>query len=425
VLRSLLRVVTFASLSLVALPVSAQGDASAGTSRATRLSNSPDPGCSFGGGEAAPAQSDRAAAVLKFFSELCAVREMAYDIPGADIPMGSSIGPIDDAARHLGYDLRLDPALARLTIDEPHSFLSAGDGSSATVLLDAEFFAFANELAKLAATSIPIKHSADAIGFSLDEAESIERIKTDAELRKQFVDLLVHALGGPQSTRRSPDEITRVVQYFYAVGLESFALAQEYAHARYKHPAVPPISNLFIDPARAPNDAPRSLRDLEADVFALRMMNTIREVRARRTASGETGVPADANAMYEEIFKAAEFYFVVREILEEALAIKNAAARTPVAAPPKQDVDRIADCLKVDNCLVGDLAGLAHRTKSGPDRAPLALRLAVAKRAEEIFPTRETLYGPVFSLTNRNARLLWEITKDESKAAIQEAFKAQ
>lgn len=282
------------------------------------------------------------------------------------------------------------------------------------MLINFRLISFASEFSKLVAQTIPYEETAkDVHHFDPSEEATIQRIQTTPQLRLRLLQLIEWFQEGviPRKTKHESKMVAAVSQ-LYSEAILTFVIAHEIGHLFHGHPSSrfdvaslsSEIQRLF-QRGRSPIAA--SLKELEADVFAIAILLSQRDER--------TDKDPNLNVMR---LHAIELYFIARLVMEDARRISG--NQNELRPPPEwftlneSDLSKLAACVLRPGCRARDTRGLSRTARLG-ERHPLPwFRGALARTVMSARPvTPESDWIPIGDAITRNAGLLWDMTRDE------------
>jgi hypothetical protein len=177
------------------------------------------------------------------------------------------------------------------------------------------FFEFANELAKVAALSIPMKVENNLLVIEGSREALEKKLAGDNEIRFLFINRLLHFLEVESLKPAPPPRDIQPILLRYQQGIELFAMAHEYSHIALKHAgATKALEGMDLPTSALGISGPSSdwAQELEADFYAAKIF---KKISMRRLSVRD---PHMAEYM---LIATPEFYFLARQILNEAHAI--------------------------------------------------------------------------------------------------------
>jgi hypothetical protein len=152
-----------------------------------------------------------------------------------------------------------------------------------------------------------------------------------------------------------------------------------------------------------------SIRELEADSFAIPIILRLRD---------DTTNDDKANPFSVSVLHAVEFYFIAQRIIDEAGQLSSEVALTNAQPYSMGDVSKVAACALKPGCRARDIRDLSAPLHDGTAHPPHQFREEVIRQViKDRPPTKYQEWVEIAELTNRNARLLWELTKADYLAA--------
>jgi hypothetical protein len=270
------------------------------------------------------------------------------------------------------------------------------------VLFNIRFFEFASELAKVAALHIPMKVEGETLAIDGSQQARDQRIHDDPELRFLFVNRLVHFLDLEGLKPVLPPKDIQPILARYQEGIELFAMAHEYSHIALRH--VGPtafVEGIDVDAISLGISGQKAdwIQELEADYFAAKIL---------RAATDQKLVSAD-RAMTDFMMPlTAEFYFLSRHIVADAIAILFGDGEKSEATP---DENRLLDvalrCIAAQQC---NLASALNQQPSIPIGHPHpSIRRTLVRNVLTKRPSNDTdsAMQALASQMIRNVEYLW------------------
>ena len=354
-----------------------------------------------------------------FIPRMCRSRATPFERPGAHEELSRPLNSVMKAAQRLGYPMSQKPIYGMVPIPAVGAEVQVDPvGAAPIILVNYNFLQFAMQFSSLVAKTIPWKPLEDGQAEVLVDGRAVQEIiSKQADLRLGLITLLKQvASGEPPFLTRNVDPMSRLFQIVYAQGIEEFALAHELGHVYYSHPSSAfdlhvVLDRLFSSWKDAGNLAV-SLRETEADIFAARIVNNISK-----------GLRSDDNPFFAAQLHAAEFYFIAKEIIEEAELIRKGLSDIPDFDPASiipdfdpasnSDVKLLAECALQTDCRPRDLSKLTAEIRNGNTHPSPLFRAAVIRAIIQRQPLQRADVSALGDFMNRNALILWAMSVED------------
>lgn len=357
-----------------------------------------------------PAQKD---AVQKLFQQICSVQGTRYELPGVHWLLQQRFDSVNKLSREQGITLPSPIVYGAIPLPSVNAEVQVDSKTGVPmILVNMRLLEFANEFSKVAAQTIPVDRTAKQLGFDQDPDATRRKIMATPKLREYLIGLIDYFYGKGKAAYLQPDEISKTVQIVYTEGMETFAMAHEIGHVYYKHGSSSFDLSQLADNVRSLLSLSRpalstSIRETEADGFALRA------VLQRR----DDAVKGDSdNPFFTAVLHAAEFYFIAQQILDEAGEMSHESAQAPVPYDGNlaSDVARVEGCVLKRDCRVSEISGLSKQLREGNQHPSHQFRAdLISAVIKDRPPAKNADWLLIADLVNRNAKLLWDETKEE------------
>lgn len=353
--------------------------------------------------------------LFEIVREACRTRATRYEPAGIHWMLEQRLNAVEATAGRLGVRLQTTPLIGALPCQGMGAFAYEEDDGPGVILVNIQFLEFANELAKLASQTILVESVGDSYRIDLSEDATLELIHRNPDLRRALIERIDYFVGGSHGRPIAPTMFGRTIQVLYFDGIEIFAVSHEYGHIYYRHESggldVFPAFLGFSSSSQPVARTPVVLREVEADVFGLRLLLSYRQQLVNDPST---------NPIFSALLHTVEFYYTSRMLIEEANLILGNSTANPAAGNPIdfQDVELIVDCVYRNDCRAGQIAGY-RRLLDHPDHHPsYEFRRQVIRRViERQQPPGHEAMLQIAALVNRNISLLWNATREEYRAA--------
>ena len=315
----------------------------------------------------------------------------------------------------LGFALPTEPALGSLPLDGVNATVTTDEDERARIVaVNSGLFILAISIPKVAAFSVPITEQGQQGEIDLTLEGTLNRLQTHTELMPQFVGALLTGFGLMYEPLPDAQGLEQPIIVSYMTGIETFALAHEYAHILLNHSAPAGAlgleENCQVQAAGIARTTENSwIQEVEADLLAQRILNAI--ASHQRADAGEN--PLIRNTLQ----RGPGYYFLLTEIRRDTSEmLKSGSYPTGPMAAEEDALKIIETCLDRAGCDVRTALRSAKSPvldlKSHPH--PSIRRRIVEHEAAKLLPgggADEDVALAISRLTYRNTQIMWDLTR--------------
>ena len=348
-----------------------------------------------------------------WINEVCRRVSTKFELPGFYILLSRIYDKVHAAALRAGVGDIKRPSLGTLPIKSVNARVIPTPDVQ-IILFNVRFLEFANEMAKVTLMSIPFSSEGGRIAIDTSVQAFEKRMADSPSLLADFEGAILAFLEIRNQREIIPVPIIRPLLNVYSTGIESFAMAHEYGHIALGHtnqPIALDTGDILLRGFAMESKSASALwfEELQSDVIATRIIESAFQ---QMLEAGET----DAEPALWAFFRTPEFYFLSREIVEDARSIIETGEE--LAGPLDIELvmlESLKLCTVTDGCNLSE--ALQRGADSGPDvfdgadRHPhLTIRREVVRYLLERSPVNEddeTMLA-MSQMISRNIVLMWE-----------------
>lgn len=249
----------------------------------------------------------------EILKESCARVSTNFELPGVYSLLNELYLEIREVAPQAGLPQLERVYLGSLPIRDINARVLPPDPKLGHFLFfNVRFFEFANELAKVAALSIPMKVENNHLVIDGSQEALEKKIAGDKEILFLFINRLMHFLEIESLKPALPPRDIQPILLRYQQGIELFAMAHEYSHLALKHAGgAKALDGMDLPAGPLGISGPSSdwAQELESDFYAAKILKRIS--MQRLSAKG----PHVAEYM---LISTPQFYFLARQVVNEA-----------------------------------------------------------------------------------------------------------
>lgn len=336
----------------------------------------------------------------------CSRFSTRHELPGMYDLLSGLQAEIDEALKRLNIR-SAKVKIGSLPVTGVNARVATPPGSDYSVILfNARFIQFAHEMTKVVARSIPVHYEDESIVIDAETTATEKLLRNNPAIERDFIATVLHFIDVEDRPPIPPTEFALPLLSAYDDGVELFAMAHEYAHVLCQHSGG--STSLMLENERggiagAP-DGRRLLakwaHEIEADLFATAILEDIWKHRR---------LSPDSHPFNIALLEAPDFYFQLRSIIEEARSIRVGSTTPP---PSHDEVAVVKELMLPSPSHPCDLELPGHVSKLTRHPHP-EVRRALLRRRINYPPLEESERAllEIASLLNRNAEILWKLTK--------------